>query len=175
MNLFFICFFFALMTSKFKNTETTHWTPPVPLQCCSSRFQFHLLFFLFSIFLSVLSREGCNDLELPFCQLWNKQLQFSSSFRRPLLISFLSQLCSFVPVKGSTTMISRHNIWFWRDSTLPLVSPPNDDWETSAEIPFWWCVTTQIWLVTRHQTFLRRHLAGKQPVVASQMLAFFSG
>ena len=32
-------------------------------------------------------------------------------------------------------------------ATLPLVSPPNDVWETSAEIPYWWRVTTQIWLV----------------------------
>ena len=42
----------------------------------------------------------------------------------------------------------------WENSrhlaTLPitaLVSPPNDVWETSAEIPYWWRVTTQIWLV----------------------------
>ena len=35
---------------------------------------------------------------------------------------------------------------------MPLtVSPPNDMWETCAEIPYWWCVTTQIWVVTRHQ------------------------
>ena len=30
---------------------------------------------------------------------------------------------------------------------LPLVSPPNDIWETSAEIPYWWCIVTQIWVV----------------------------
>ena len=30
---------------------------------------------------------------------------------------------------------------------LPLVSPRNDVWETSAEIPYWWRVTTQIWVV----------------------------
>ena len=39
----------------------------------------------------------------------------------------------------------------WEDSqhlvTLQLVSPPNDVWETSAEIPYWWRVTTQIWRV----------------------------
>ena len=37
----------------------------------------------------------------------------------------------------------------WENSrhlaTLPLVSPPNDVWETNAEIPYWWRVTTQIW------------------------------
>ena len=36
----------------------------------------------------------------------------------------------------------------WENSrhlaTLPLVSPPNDVWETSAEIPYWWRVTSQI-------------------------------
>ena len=32
-------------------------------------------------------------------------------------------------------------------ATLPLVSPPNDVCDTSAEIPYWWRVTTQIWLV----------------------------
>ena len=35
----------------------------------------------------------------------------------------------------------------WHLATLPLVSPPNDIWETSAEIPYWCRVTTQIWVV----------------------------
>ena len=39
----------------------------------------------------------------------------------------------------------------WENSrhlgTLPLVSPSNDVWETSAEIPYWCRVTTQIWVV----------------------------
>ena len=30
---------------------------------------------------------------------------------------------------------------------LPLVSPPNDVWEMSKEIPYWWRITTQIWVV----------------------------
>ena len=34
---------------------------------------------------------------------------------------------------------------------LPIVSPPNEVWETRAEIPYWWRVTTQIRIVTRHQ------------------------
>ena len=29
----------------------------------------------------------------------------------------------------------------------PLVSPRNDFWGASAEIPYWWRVTTQIWVV----------------------------
>ena len=32
-------------------------------------------------------------------------------------------------------------------ATLPLVSPPNDVWEKSAVIPYWWLVTSQIWVV----------------------------
>ena len=35
----------------------------------------------------------------------------------------------------------------WHLATLPLVSPTNDVWEMSAEIPYWWCITTQIWVV----------------------------
>ena len=39
----------------------------------------------------------------------------------------------------------------WENSrhlaTLPLVSPANDVWETSAENPYWWSVTTRIWVV----------------------------
>ena len=30
-------------------------------------------------------------------------------------------------------------------ATPPLVFPRNDVWETSAEIPYWWRDTTQIW------------------------------
>ena len=77
-----------------------------------------------------------------------------------------------------------------------MVSPPNDVWETSTEIPYWWRAMTQIWRVfligwikfpmrdnqseTLPRTgywcvtcmaflrlFLRCHLAGK-PVIASQ-------
>ena len=67
--------------------------------------------------------------------------------------------------------------------------PPNDVRDTRVEIPYWWHVTTQIWLVLLEiwfnqsetlpssgkwrvismeflRSFLRRHLAGK-PVVAS--------
>ena len=36
-------------------------------------------------------------------------------------------------------------------TTLPLVFLWNDVWETSAETPSWWCFTSQIWVVVRHQ------------------------
>ena len=39
----------------------------------------------------------------------------------------------------------------WENSlhfaTPPLVSPRNDVWATTAEIPYWWRVTTQMWVV----------------------------
>ena len=86
-------------------------------------------------------------------------------------------------------------------TTQPLVSPPNDVWETSTEILYWWRITIQIWVVlltgwikfpTWHdqsealprsgywrvismeflRSFLRRHLAGK-PVVESQNVGCF--
>ena len=78
-----------------------------------------------------------------------------------------------------------------------LFSPSNGVRATIAEIPYWWCFTTQIWVVllighatweiwfnqsealTRssfsmefQSSFLRRHLAGK-PVVASQNVGCF--
>ena len=75
----------------------------------------------------------------------------------------------------------------------PLVSPRNDVWETSAEIPYWWRVNTQIWVVfwlaenllqptrstiqiwvvTRQQylqSFLRCHFAGKTGGVAKRLV-----
>ena len=41
------------------------------------------------------------------------------------------------------------NLMAWEKHflTSPLVFPRNDVWETSAEIPYWWRVTTQIWVV----------------------------
>ena len=76
-----------------------------------------------------------------------------------------------------------------RHSTTPtLVSPRNNVWGTSAEIPYRWRVTTEIWLAGNllqlatsgswHvismeflHSFLRRHLTGK-PVAMTQISAF---
>ena len=61
----------------------------------------------------------------------------------------------------------------------PLVSPRNDVWGTSAEIPYWWRVTAQIWVVlliggssfsTNHSTnqiwIVTRHLYGISELVS---------
>ena len=74
-------------------------------------------------------------------------------------------------------------------ATPTLVFPRNDAWGTSAEIPYWWRVITQIWVeqligwkfssasqkhypdmsivICHMRSLLRRHFAGK-PVMASQ-------
>ena len=64
--------------------------------------------------------------------------------------------------------------------SISLVSQQNDIWETGREIPYWWCVTTQIcgviWIgclihPIRNTTkiwvvFLRHHLVEKQPTAS---------
>ena len=49
------------------------------------------------------------------------------------------------------TLESLHCAKVWENirhfATSPLASPRNDVWGTSAEIPYWWRVTTQIWVV----------------------------
>ena len=35
----------------------------------------------------------------------------------------------------------------WHFTTPSVFSLLNEVWETSAGIPYWWCVTTQIWVV----------------------------
>ena len=82
----------------------------------------------------------------------------------------------------------------FRDATTGKFYRRNDVWRTSAEISYWWRVTTQIWVVLRlvknflhpirstcHQygipalvsqtSDVRRHFAGK-PVVASHVSCF---
>ena len=90
----------------------------------------------------------------------------------------------------------------WHLARPPLVSPRNDVLETSAEIPYWWRVSTQIWVVfligwsefpAQHvqsetlprsgqwhvismeclHLFLRRHFAGNL-VVGSRNVGYFS-
>ena len=72
------------------------------------------------------------------------------STTRNIAIQLVLQHCC----KTSCTFFVATAVWenSWHLASLPLVSPPNDVWETSAEIPYWWRVTTQIWVVTRHQS-----------------------
>ena len=100
---------------------------------------------------------------------------------------------------------NEYSLLAWESSrhlaTSHLVSPQNDVWETSAEIPYWWRVTSQIWVVLLigratweiyfNQSealprsgwwlvismeflhlFLRHHLAGKPGVVSPNVGCF---
>ena len=76
----------------------------------------------------------CFPLRTPRNKHWNLQYSFSFAY------SFFCVVQAVLVWENS-----RHL------ATLPMVFPPNDVWETSAEIPNWCGVTTQIWVVTRHQ------------------------
>ena len=51
--------------------------------------------------------------------------------------------------RNSYTMTIKKRAWenSWHFAMPPLVSPRNNVWGTTAEIPYWWRVTIQIWLV----------------------------
>ena len=72
--------------------------------------------------------------------------RFSSSLFIPPSCPFFP-LC-YLSVSSSSSFVL---LLAWENSrhlaTPPLVSPPNGVWETSAESPYWWRVTTQIWVV----------------------------
>ena len=88
----------------------------------------------------------------------SRHLSFTSSQKFPLCHrrahkrGKLAWAESFQNSKGARRLNSRHF------TTPKLVSPPNDVWETTAEIPYWWRI---FWLVeanfprgttsTRHQ------------------------
>ena len=60
-------------------------------------------------------------------------------------------LCMYVMFSKRYPLSWATCLRFWENSrhltTPPLVSPRNDIWETSSEIPYWWRVATQIWVV----------------------------
>ena len=51
--------------------------------------------------------------------------------------------------RNSYTMTIKKLPWenSWHFATQALVSPRNNVWGTRAEIPYWWRVTIQIWVV----------------------------
>ena len=74
---------------------------------------------------------------------WESMKNFSSPSKSPLfLLNLLFNLHSCTGPKLNVAWGNSHHL-----AMLLLVSPPNDVWETSAEIPYWWCVITQIWVV----------------------------
>ena len=75
---------------------------------------------------------------------WESMKNFSSPSKSPSLF-LLNLLFNLHSCTGAKLNAAWENICHL--VMLPLVSPPNDVWETSAEIPYWWCVITQIWVV----------------------------
>ena len=145
-----------------------------------------------------------------FCRDINPDVEFEAyNYNITLLENFKHFLCRIRWVNFNMFKIVKNlkNSFrlAWENSRhlviLPLVSPPNNIWEMSTEIPYGWSITTQIWVVlligctaweiwfnqsealprsrvvTRHQhgflhSFLRHHLAGK-PVVGSPNVSCF--
>ena len=58
--------------------------------------------------------------------------------------------------------------------TPPVVSPRKDVWGTSAEIQYWWCVASQIWVV-RLIGRTTREIGFKQTVTSMEFLPSFNG
>ena len=74
----------------------------------------------------------------------------SSIFLRALLFSVLAtflykRIYRVISERCFSTILAWENSRHFAAS--PLVSPQNDVWETTAEIPYWWRITTQIWVV----------------------------
>ena len=76
---------------------------------------------------------------------WESMKNFSSPSKSPCSLFLPNLLFNLHNCTGAKLNVA------WENSRhlamLPLVSPPNDIWEPRAEIPYWWCVITQIWLV----------------------------
>ena len=142
--------------------------------------------------------------------MWHKRRTLSSSILRSCLFVMQGiELAAAAPTSGTrqTELTIKRLVQTvaWENSrhftTPTLVSPRNDAWWTSKEIPYWWRVTTQIWVMlligwskfpTRlnqsealprsgkwHlisikllRSFLRRHFAGK-PVTAPRNVVCF--
>ena len=99
------------------------------------------------------------------CEKWHYWVWMGSGFGKPSGTPLPRTLRGTLP--GLLVTCQLHSGWFgWAGWTLllwalwriawqnsrhfarpPVVSTRNDVWETSAEIPYWWPVTTQIWVV----------------------------
>ena len=73
--------------------------------------------------------------EKPRCEVGNGVKMNASIWSEFLFLKVLSSLHA-----NSTNS-------FYQRKTTPTGSLGNDVWETSAEIPYWWRITTLIWIV----------------------------
>ena len=80
---------------------------------------------------------------------WNQHL-LHPSMHKMLLRKYEEDIIINKFHKGDLTILEsftytangKRQTLAWVNSRQPLVSPPNDVWETSTEIPYWWRVTT---------------------------------
>ena len=94
---------------------------------------------------------------------------------RPRHRCFSRQMASEKGAQNSILTTRHYNttqVIAWENSrhlaTPPLVSPLNDVWETSAKIPYWWRVTTQIWVVLLISWIKFSHAA--RPILSTTQL-----
>ena len=88
---------------------------------------------------------GCHRISSSCCVIG------TNTYRNLILFGARNRSRFILEMHNYLTVFDEMSKLAWENSrhlaTLPLVSPPNDVWETSAEIPYWWRVTTQIWVV----------------------------
>ena len=87
-------------------------------------------------------------------QLKESGIPVMNKIRNPFSTITESGIQSWNPESTASSPQSKivFNFLVWKNksphfTTPSLVSPPNDVWETSAEIPYWWHVTIQFWVV----------------------------
>ena len=113
---------------------------------------------------------------------WSCRLQSQHSQDKNLTLITQKKLAGILHIPWLSGNVSFFPPLAWENSrhlaTLPLVSPPNDVWETSAEIPYWWwCVTTQgsdVSCMKFLPLFLRRHLVAASRNVGCFLRLYFS-
>ena len=67
---------------------------------------------------------------------------FSNGLSGSDLWNFLKILETFAAICEKDSLRKQSHF-----ESAPMVSPGNDVWATTVEIPYWWRVTTQIWVV----------------------------
>ena len=120
---------------------------------CTYKFSFLVSIFIFNYCKSTYYLNLCCNKSIVG---W---LHFLGSVQGAICADFVANFCNNFSQPVTTWFVARQ-VWlvgrklrniafhsFFSDSTSsPLVFPRNDVWGTSAEIPYWWHVTSQIWV-----------------------------
>lgn len=100
--------------------------------------------------IAFISKFQPSSLSLPFQENWyiqyHKCINYNINCRSCLLV-LKCQLPTYI-LRVSTAWYAQPVKTINQHFAMPsLVSPRCDVWETSADIPYWWCVTIQIRVV----------------------------